>query len=244
MESLEKYIGNSQIESHFLDLYRLDVFRTILDFTLSLLIQRKLSFRVLEKGFSENKEGQCLSSVRLYYNKVLRVVLKYHSYVVTIRKLSKNVIIHEIAHAVEKASGLGIKDGFGSAILDDLKKMNCGNLILRNAIRKLMVTDLNQYSAESYLSELFVRYFELFALTREASSLGKFSVSEVKNIFKKTQLWVSTVFEPEVKKKILPEVVAFSRSKKTIIKYNFNWQDKTSSLPVKSWRVRKKSLFK
>ena len=242
MNIINQYIGDNNLETHIKHLYQFNIFRDILNVVLSLIIDKHLSFKVIDKRFSESQEGLCATSTTSFYHKVLNKIIYQRHHLVVIKKMSANVIIHECAHAIEKASGINLNENFNSAIHHDLNNLKDLNMILRNKINNLMMLDLKNYNIKSHLSELFARYFEVFASTREVVADGKFSIEDVIKIFLNTTQWIETALNPLLREKTNQEVISYSNSHPTITSNTFNWQNKVNNKP-QAWRQRTNSLF-
>ncbi len=237
-----KYITNKMLCDHITHLYDFSVFRHLLNVVLSLIITSRLSFNVTDKRFSEQQEGLCNTSISSFYNKILKKIIHKKNYVVTIKEMRPNVIIHECAHAIEKESALDITQGFSAAINHDLNNLHSQNIILQKKIQHLMVKALESYDQKSHLPELFARYFELFAFTKEVTD-GKFSISNVSSCFKNTTKWIKNTLEPILVQKTIKEVSTYSLSNPPRKEHTTNWQRSISSNSKKSWSQRNTSLF-
>ncbi len=243
MDLFDRYIQDEELKLHLRRLYKLRVFRVILNVMLSLLIGGRLSFDTCRKRFSESQDGVCKTYMRELNSRLYNSIFYFHKYRIEVKVMSDAVIIHEIAHAVEKESGLDVNVDFHALVLSDMKKLSGVNIMARQAIEKIMINEVNAYPAKSHASERFARYFELFTLTKEVLSSAKFVSEDLISLFADTNDWVKQVLEPRLKTKVFSEVTLFDRAHPSIASFASQWRSNVVSGVKSSWAKQHKSLF-
>ncbi len=122
-------IKNRFIE-HIKHLYQYSIFKNILDLVATKVSQNSLKFNIKEKSNFDLDEGNCKTIYEPLLDSYLNNFRQDRRYVITIKKIAYNVIIHEIAHMVEKELNLDLKY-FIKALHDDFENINSNLIIVK-----------------------------------------------------------------------------------------------------------------
>ncbi|CAL7960715.1 conserved hypothetical protein [Alphaproteobacteria bacterium] len=176
-------------------LYQYEIFKNILDLVATKVARHELRFKVQDARFFDLDAGNCQTVT--YDGGSLSAVVQYfrkrRKYLITIKKISSDVMIHEIAHMAEKELGCALNlPEFVEAILLCVRSMLTNNPILRQAICSILVEQVRAYPKNQHTSEVFARYFQLFAMTHEVaynpSSATGYNLSELYAVFEHANL--------------------------------------------------------
>jgi hypothetical protein len=189
-------------------LYQFRLLKDVLDFTATKIQQGLLRFRVQEKKFFEMDEGNCRSmSAPSVMGSVLNAFRVQKDYVITIKKVASDVIMHEIGHMVEQELGDAFHPGvFDQKISQDIldAHSNTGNISLQEAIKSIMITEVSGYPDEQRISELFARYFQMLASARDVVRYGtsySYSLEDMFKVFKVTAEYIARILQSFYKTK-------------------------------------------
>jgi len=171
----------------------------------------------------------------------------------SIKKISADVIIHEIGHMVEKECGLNLDAKFKDAVAYDISYKHSSNVSTQSAIKDLMVSELSGYPDDQKLSELFTRFFQILALTKEVSGLGSpygYKISDVYQAFPKLSIWLGDVLFGVISRFVDSDIAKLSEKYiKPIEEIEHKWSEekissfhKTSSVSPKKWSGTIKSI--
>jgi hypothetical protein len=163
-------------------IYQYEFFKPMMDLVTTKCMQSILKFKIMPKQFYELDEGNCMT--------VEEGARK--SYTITIKKITSDVIIHEIGHMIEKESGVQLDINFKRAIFRDLELQNTRNISLKTAIKNIMVAEVAGYPDTQKASELFTRYFQIIAMAKEVAGHTAqygYSVTEVYRVFSNMEAW-------------------------------------------------------
>ena len=154
-----KFGDSEDIICYIKHLYEFEKFRNILNLTFSLIKQNRLSFEVYREGLIESNEGLCRTIRSAGINK----------YVIILRKSNPYIIIHELAHMVERELNLVLSQEFIHVVYRDIEQnLKQSNLLVKQLIDQVIFKEIKAYhSVEERASELFARYFELFSWSQE-----------------------------------------------------------------------------
>ncbi len=219
----------------FCDLYRIEIFKDGLDLILTKLQEQDLSFEVkIIKGWDTNL-GCYLTEQNKVFNSILGKFSRQIKKTIIIKNFKHNVMAHEMAHALEFESGVDLGREFNQCLSVDLQVPNIfavikekheaaqsnkdfaakhagldlrksGFVALDAEIKRLMFDALKAYESNQFLSELFARYFELLALTRDVHGTGDFTSAQVMDFFVNTTNFITKIFNPAIKDKIDPTI--------------------------------------
>ncbi|MSO13754.1 hypothetical protein [Rickettsiales endosymbiont of Trichoplax sp. H2] len=184
-------IKNRFIE-HIKHLYQYSIFKNILDLVATKVSQNSLKFNIKEKSNFDLDEGNCKTIYEPLLDSYLNNFRQDRRYVITIKKIAYNVIIHEIAHMVEKELNLDLKY-FIKALHDDFENINSNLIIVKNSIDEILIKQVSKYNVEQQNSELFARFFQLFAESREISgfqSQYKYSIQDISGVLSNSTRWI------------------------------------------------------
>lgn len=235
----------------FCDLYRIELFKDGLDLILTKVKEKDLHFEVkIIKGWDTNV-GCYLTEQNKLFNKVFGNFSNSIKKKIILRRLSYNLIAHEMAHALEFESGVNLGDEFRKCIGLDMKDRDPQSVVLKGEIRRLMVEALRAYPEHQFLSELFARYFELLSISRDVRADGDFTTAEVMNFFANTTNFIRQKFNPLIKAKIDSKIanhtieivnrVRITENKQQFQEKVESFHKKTTSQGVKSWSSNIKS---
>lgn len=222
-------IGESEKVAEFMCYtYRFQLFRSILDLALSLIKVGRLSFKILPKRFSEKTEGLC-ETLQLGNS------LKPKQHVITIKEPSPYVVIHEIAHMVEKEVNLNLQAEFLPIVHQDVQQnLKSANMLVQRIINHIIFTEIKAYPDSQRASELFARYFELFAWTQEVYPKDReylIRTSDLDRVFANTNRWKERFLDPRLISVMDKEIKAYSstRSIVRLDKIQSKWSNKILS---------------
>ncbi len=200
-----KFEGSNNINkliNFFTNLYRIDLFKDGLDLILTKLQQQELSFEVKIIKDWDTNVGCFLTTQRGFFDRAVGKFFHKKELKIILRQLSYNVLAHEMAHAVDFESGASISDEFRKCIAFDMQNNQPHIITLKAEAKRLMIDAVKSYPAQQILAELFARYFELLAISRDVCGNGDFKVEDVKNYFINTSKFITEIFNPNIKKLI------------------------------------------
>jgi hypothetical protein len=153
-------------------LYQYNIFKPMLDLVSTLCLKNRLRFNLYDRRFFEFDEGNCKTIEGGTFNKLLNKLKQERSYIITIKKVSNEIIVHEIAHMMEKEAEFSSLHPFVECIMKDIKQQNTNNISLKSAVNQIMITEVDNYHANHKASELFARFFQLVAMTKEVAGFA------------------------------------------------------------------------
>lgn len=245
-------IDNSEIFFKlFTNLYRIEIFKDGLDLILTKIEEKDLCFEVkIIKGWDTNS-GCYLTEQNKVFNKILGNFSNSLKKKIILRRLSYNLIAHEMAHALEFESGVNLGEEFRKSIAFDMKDREPRSIVLKGEIKRLMVDALKAYPQHQFLSELFARYFELLSISRDVCKNGDFTTQEVMDFFANTTNFIKQKFNPLIKAKINSKIanhtieivnqVRIVENKQQFQEKLESFHKKTTNQGVKSWSRNVKS---
>ncbi len=195
---------------YFFDLYRIELFKDGLDLILTKLREKKLRFEIKEMQGWDTNVGCFLTEQKSFYDKAFGRFFTKASPKIILRKLSYNVLAHEMAHALEFESGLNLGVEFRQAVGYDMKDRQPSIFTLKGEVKRLMVDALKAYPPEQFLSELFARYFELLSISRNVCANGDFATSDVMNFFANVTNFIEKIFNPQIKSQIAEDIAGIT----------------------------------
>jgi hypothetical protein len=228
----------------FCELYRITIFKDGLDLILTKIKEKHLRFEIKIMNGWDTNLGCYLTEQNKFFNKIAGGFSSNLKQKIILRKMSYNVIAHEMAHALEFESGVNLGEEFRKCIGFDMKNREASLITLRAEIKRLMVEALKSYKPEQFLSELFARYVELLSVSRDVCGSGDFTTSEVMEFFVNTTNFIIKIFNVGIKNKIDPELAMLTNS--IIAKVNIappekKFQDKIDSNSGKKFSKNIKS---
>lgn len=190
----------------FLDLYRIEILKDGLDLILTKLREKDLIVEIkLVKGW-DTSEGCYVTEQSKIFNQVLKKFTSKINKKIILKSFAHNVLIHEMAHAMEFESGLDLNSDFRKCIGLDMKNRVSPMIPLQAEIQRLMVDQLKSYPPEKFLGELFTRFFELVAMSREVRGSGAFTVNDVLDHFANVNNFLVKIFNPTIRKLVDQEI--------------------------------------
>ncbi len=168
--------GDAKLHRRFMEqiehLYQYRIFKPLLDLVATKIQLGQLKFRVHDSRFFDLDAGNCktIASSEGVFDGFLRKVRIRRQYCITIKKIASEVIIHEMAHMLEQEIGNAFNlSAFTSSIVFDIQNANTktANPSLRQAINHIFVQQVEHYPSDQRNSELFARFFQIFAAAKE-----------------------------------------------------------------------------
>lgn len=190
----------------FSDLYRIEIFKDGLDLILTKIKQGHLNFEVKIIEGWDLDVGHFVAAPKSFYDQALGKFFQKKSLKIVLRKISHNVLAHEMAHALEHESGIKLSADFRTAFGHDMKGREPQIVTLKGEVKRLMVDALKSYKEDQFLSELFARYFELLAISRDVCGSGDFTTTDVMTFFENTTNFIKKIFNPQIRKQIDQEI--------------------------------------
>lgn len=224
-------------------LHSLGYFNRLLNVILTLSLENRLNFNICTNLIQDNKHGLCETLIIPVHQKIFNKIFMHEKYQISLKKLNSSTTIHEIAHAIEKEAEINLMTEFMPIIQKDFANLSAANTMLKHTINDLMVKDLQLYNKYQHASEVFARYFELFALTQEVSGEKSIYIKDLEAAFINTQIWVKTKLNALLDQFTNEEVKYYN--KKVVISHDYKpqWQNKIDSKNNKTWSKRFTSNF-
>lgn len=219
-------VGNYENIVYYIEyLYQFEKFRNILNLALSLIKQKRLVFEIHKEGLTDIEEGLCKTIRSLGINK----------YVVIFRRSNPYVIVHELSHMIENELNLDLEQEFIYKIYQDIEQnFKQSNQLVQRIINQVIFKEIQAYQGvKSRSSELFARYFELFAWAQEVYPKDKeylIRTKDLNRIFCNVNSWKNKYLDLQMIKLIDEEVKNYSSKTaiKDINKIQTNWIGKFS----------------
>lgn len=238
-DELDKFVD------YFCNLYRIEIFKDGLDLILTKLRLKQLKFEIKQvKGWDTNV-GCFLTEHQSIYDKTLGKFFQKADLKIILRKLSYNVLAHEMAHALEFESKINLGEEFRKCIGYDMKDRQPSLVTLKAEKQRLMVDALKSYPEHQFLSELFARYFELLGVSRNVCATGEFSTSDVMEFFENTTNFVIKIFNPQIKGLIDQNIAGITNEVVQNVKLSApktNYQEKVGSFQKRNQGSWSKSI--
>ena len=174
-------------------MYQYEILKPFLDFAVTMIYEKRLRFQVSPKQFYQLENGSCITISGGEFDKVLGIFKRTNQYTINIMKISPDVIVHEIGHMIEAELKLKLNERFRISVISDLKNSDVKNLSLKSAIDNIMVAEVNAYPDQQRLSEMFTRYFQLIAMSKEVSGLAAdygYTIAEFQKSMKSVENWM------------------------------------------------------
>ena len=237
--------------SHIKHLYQYEIFKPILDLSLTKAKEELLKFSIKEQHKFDLDEGNCKTIEQTSWHSFINNFQRKKSYVITIKKIAYDVIMHETAHMIEKELNLDL-----NIFVDGLKKdlQNLSSLVsLESYIEEILIKQVRKYHKNQHHSELFARYFQLLATAKEVSGHQQQTAFHIADIYKalpNTHMYVTNELALLLQTSIDPHISklsAASLKKITNIKHNWSEQRVASIHKTKvnvkpKWRQTIKSI--
>ncbi len=205
----------SQFMVKIKSLYQYQVFKPMFDLVTTLCLKGRLTFSVYERRFFELDEGNCKTIEGSAFNKALNKIKAERNYVITIKKISSDVIVHELAHMLEKEGEFPTLQPFAEKINKDISMQNSNNVSLQSAVKQIMITEVEGYPNDQKISELFARFFQIVAISKEVAGFGAqygYTLQDTYQFFANTVAFLAGDFYSTIASKIDANI-AFLSSK-------------------------------
>ncbi|WP_168464683.1 WD_0702 family putative metalloprotease [Wolbachia endosymbiont of Ctenocephalides felis wCfeT] len=211
-------------------LYQFEQFRNMLNLALSLIKQNRLSFGVYQEGPVDMEEGTC---------ETIKSPSGLNRYVVIVKRSNPYIVVHEISHMVEKELNLDLdmrkECKFYSIIYQDLSQnLNKANILVQNIVKQILIKEIGAYrTTKLQASEVFARYFEVFAWAQEVYPKDKkylIRTHDLNTLFFATNRWKKNFLDPQIMDKLDKEIKEYSSKTplKKVEEVRSGWADKFS----------------
>nr|WP_265022763.1 hypothetical protein [Wolbachia endosymbiont (group B) of Ischnura elegans] len=159
-----------------------------------------------------------------------------NKYVIVLRRSNPYIIVHELSHMVENELNLSLEQEFLYKVYQDIEQnLKQSNILVQKIIGQIIFKEIQVYQTpKSRASELFARYFELFAWAQEVYPKDKeylIRTQDLNKVFLATNQWKKRCLDPQIMKIIDKEVKEYSNKTafKDINKVQSSWTNKFSS---------------
>lgn len=197
----------------FKELYKVSWFKIGLDVILTKAELGLVRFFLQKKQLNEDFHGCCITQQTNIFNKIYNVVSRNYKYDIQLRTVSVDVIIHEIAHALEHESKINLNEDFAQIFANDIKKVKKSHLNIQNAVKQIIFKELNFYPKNQHNSELLARFYELVAMSKEIGHYHynyHFKLAEICELFQNTIAWIENVFNANLRAQTLDHITPLS----------------------------------
>lgn len=220
-------VGGSESVIHYIEyLYQFEKFRNTLNLTLSLIKQNRLLFEIYQEGLVDAEEGLC---------RTIRSSSGVNRYVIVLRRANPYIIVHELSHMVENELNLSLEQEFIHKICQDVEQnFKQSNILVQNLINQVIFKEIQAYQGvKSRASELFARYFELFAWAQEVYPRDKkylIRTRDLNTVFLNTNNWKNSYLDSQIMSTIDREIREHSNKTaiKDVNKVQIKWANKFS----------------
>ena len=216
-----------KFEKHIMHLYQYELFKPILDLVATKMIQGVFKFKVQDQKVFDLDAGNCKTIQSNMLDSILNKFRTQKSYLITIKQISYDVILHEIGHMLEHELDLDLTQ-FAHVILSEITKKS-RLITVDETIHDIMIKQINSYPANQRNSELLARYFQLFALSRDIagyeSNLG-YRLQDIQNHFSMTGNWIMQNIFSKLVPKTNADIALYSNSfLKPISEVKHKWSE-------------------
>ena len=219
-------VGNSENTIRYIEyLYQFEKFRNTLNLTLSLIKQNRLLFEIYQEGLMDMEEGVCKTIQSCSANR----------HVIVLRRSNPYIIVHELSHMVENELHLSLEQEFLHKVYQDVEQnLKQANILVQEIISQVIFKEIQAYqTAKSRASELFARYFELFAWAQEVYPKDKeylIRTQDLNKVFLATDQWKKSCLDPQMMDRIDKEIKEYSNktATKDVTKVQSSWTNKFS----------------
>lgn len=197
---------------HIKHLYQYDLFKPILDLVATKSLQGIFKFKVQDKKVFDIDAGNCKTISTDLLDSIFNQFRSSKSYLVTIKKINYDVIVHEIGHMIEHELELDLTI-FSNIISEEINKKT-NFLTISEVIKDIMINQIAKYPQDQQNSELFARYFQLFALSKEISGYevdSGYKLKNLENYLVKTYTWIHDNVYSKLKDKIDQNIASYSK---------------------------------
>ena len=217
---------------HIRHIYQHKVFKALMDLVATKAYQDTLKFQIKEQQKFDLDEGNCKTINTSLLGSMLNSFRSNKHYTITIKKIAYDVIVHEIAHMVEQELDLDLTD-FVKSLSSDFNNVASAILPVKQAIDDVLIKQVARYPKSHQNSELFARFFQLFATANEISgrqSQYRFYLNDLSQIVPNAQNWIEGTFQKSISKKLNPGLVKISNDYlKNVINIEHKWTEQKIS---------------
>ncbi len=211
-----------KIIRHF---YHHPFFKNFLDLIMTNCKKDLLQFKLHDAKFFDLDEGNCLTMVD-------KIGLNY---IITIKQLAGEVVIHEMAHLLEKElqSFLDLPY-FASLVLYDLNNLLPSYSFLEPRLKELFIKALEGYKAANHFSEIFARFFEFFSAAKDIAfdRPRNYLFKDALAVFARSLAWLeATLSKNNWLSLIDPHI---SQNSQIYLKNNYKFQSFSNKITSKS----------
>ena len=195
------------------NIYQYQIFKGLMDLVVTKIHQKSLKFIVQDQGTFDLDEGNCKTITGGIANSLFNTFRTNKHYIITIKKLTYDVIIHEIAHMIDQETAMDMAE-FRSIITPEIQNKSSA-LVIEQTVKNVMVEQLKSYPSEKHVSELFARYFQILAMSKEVSGLSQsygYSLQNAIELFPNTTAWVFNKLYFKMNAFINQDIANFSQS--------------------------------
>ena len=192
-------------------LYQFAIFQPILDLAATKILEGHLAFEIHDQRFFDLDEGNCKTIYGNTINQLWNKVRAHNNYLITIKKLSYDVIIHEVSHMIEKELDFNLSE-FVAVLKNNLAMPN-NSIAIKKTIEQIMILEVNNYKENQRSSELFARYFQILCMSKEVSGLSiqtGYSLDQIIQHFESITQWVNTKLNTPFRSIIHPFISNYS----------------------------------
>ena len=182
--------------------YNYAILKPFLDITTTICNLGRLRFEIYPRDFYMLDEGNCRTFQSFGSGK--------KKYIITIRKITADVIIHEIGHMLEKEAEIILDNSFNQALYSDIKNADTvPNKSLQSAIKDVMVDQVRGYPQSQRGAELFTRFFQLLAMSKEIAGFTAdygYKITDFYSAFPEMSDWLVDECYPKFNKLVDPSI--------------------------------------
>ncbi len=202
----------------FKELYKISLFKPSLDAVVSLAEANFIKFQ-----FDDNIDlhGCCITQKKTVFNSFFSKFTSHHHHIIQIKTLTADVLMHEMAHALEYQSKINIiKSDFPLAFKEDIKNLENKALFVKQSVQQILYKEIALYPKEQQASEFLARYFELLAMSKYIGiAQGKeyhFNFEQISQALPNVTKWIRNIFNESIKTKVRDHIANASKN----IKYD------------------------
>ena len=187
------------------ELYRVPLFAHMLNAVITKIKHKKAEFKLMPLKSWDRVLGHCITAtkeIKAQESVFSKGFFKKH-YTIIIKTITPTIIIHEVGHAIEHISGIDVNSDFKTNLYNDFRANNSNSIQLKSAVKDVMQDQLKNYKLEQTMAELFARFFEMLAMSKEVGGWGnyQFELEDISIYFSNTVAWANDYLIPILKKK-------------------------------------------
>ena len=230
-QTTSKFSGDKErFLKKFQQLYHLEILHPSLNLIVSKCKNSQVKFVIEPLKNWDRCVGHC--QTKGFFGKIGDMFSRNLTHTINIKTVEHDIIMHEMAHAVEKTSGIDLNGDFRKVLGNDMRNRFSHNLQVASAVENVMKNELKSYKLNNIMEELFARYFEMLAMSYEVGGFSRyqFKYNDIVNYFENTTLWVKEYFNPLISKLIDGEVGKAGKIfAENLEPYNKSWADDAKS---------------